>query len=193
MNKVWLMLLVSSICAMLFIDPNSVMTGLLSASNKALTLTFELCTVYAVWIGIFSILEQTKLTKFISKILSPIIDLIFGKKTLNDESKRLVSLNMSANLLGMNGAATPLGIKAIESMGKDKEKATFPMIMLVVISCTSIQLLPTSIMGLMTAAGSVNASSIILPSIIGSVLSTAIAIIFVKIIHRFKIKRGKAD
>ncbi len=187
------MLLVSSICAMLFIDPNSVMTGLLSASNKALTLTFELCTVYAVWIGIFSILEQTKLTKFISKILSPIIDLIFGKKTLNDESKRLVSLNMSANLLGMNGAATPLGIKAIESMGKDKEKATFPMIMLVVISCTSIQLLPTSIMGLMTAAGSVNASSIILPSIIGSVLSTAIAIIFVKIIHRFKIKRGKAD
>lgn len=193
MNKVWLLLLISSICAMLFIDPNSVMTGLLSASNKALTLTFELCTVYAVWIGIFSILEQTKITKFISKILSPIIDLIFGKKTLSEESKRLVSLNMSANLLGMNGAATPLGIKAIESMGKNNEQATFPMIMLVVISCTSIQLLPTSIMGLMTAAGSVNASSIILPSIIGSILSTAIAIIFVRIIHRFKVKRGKAD
>lgn len=171
---------------LLFIDPNSVMTGMLSASNKALTLSFELCTVYAIWVGIFSILEQTGITKIMAKVLSPIINLIFGKDTLSQESKRLVSMNMSANLLGMNGAATPLGIKAIESMGKDKTTATFPMIMLVVISCTSIQLLPTSIMGLMTAAGSKNASSIILPSILGSTLSTSIAIVIVRIINHFK-------
>lgn len=186
MNKVWLMLLISSICVLTFADPNAVMTGMLGASNKALKLSFELCTVYAVWIGIFSILEQTGITKILSKILSPVINLIFGKNTLSPESKRYVSMNMSANLLGMNGAATPLGIKAIESMGKDKTVATFPMIMLVVISCTSIQLLPTSIMGLMTSAGSKNASSIILPSILGSFLSTAIAIIIVKIINHFK-------
>ena len=191
MNKVWLFLLISSICALIFIDPNSVMAGLLGASHKALTLTFELCTVYAVWVGIFSILEQTRATKFMSKILSPIINLIFGKNTLSEESKRLVSLNMSANILGMNGAATPLGIKAIESMGKENKRATFPMIMLTVISCTSIQFLPTSIMGLMTAAGSVNASSIILPSILGSTLSTVIAIIIVRIIHAIQVKRGK--
>ena len=191
MNKVWLFLLISSICALLFGDPNAVMTGLLSASNKALTLSFELCTIYAVWVGIFTILEQTGITKIIAKLLSPVINLIFGKNTLSDESKRYVTLNMSANLLGMNGAATPLGIKAIETMGKDNERATFPMIMLTVISCTSIQLLPTSIMGLMTAAGSANASSIILPSIIGSILSTAIAIIIVRVIHLFRQKRGK--
>ena len=191
MNKVWLTLLITSICVLLFIDPNSVMAGMLNASNKALTLSFELCTIYAIWIGIFAILEQTGVTKFMAKILSPLINLIFGKNTLSDESKKLVSMNMSANILGMNGAATPLGIKAIESMGKDKTKATFPMIMLVVISCTSLQLLPTSIMGLMTAAGSKNSSSIILPSILASFLSTTIAIILVRITHHFRKKQGK--
>jgi len=191
MNKIWLILLISSISALLFCDPNAVMSGLLAASNKALTLTFELCTIYAVWVGIFNILEQTRATKILSKILSPIINLIFGKNTLSEESKKLVTLNMSANILGMNGAATPLGIKAIESMGKEKTVATFPMIMLTVISCTSIQFLPTSIMGLMTAAGSTNASSIILPSILGSTLSTLIAIVIVRIIHAIRLKRGK--
>ena len=91
-------------------------------------------------------------------------------------------------MLGMNGAATPLGIKAIASMGKNNTRATFPMVMLVAISCTSLQLLPTSIMGLMTAAGSKNASNIILPSILASFLSTAIAIILVRIVYAFKNK-----
>lgn len=191
MNRVWLFLLIASIGVLLFIDPNAVMTGMLGASNKALTLSFELCTVYAVWVGIFTILEQTGITKFFSKILNPVINLIFGKNTLSDESKRLVSMNISANMLGMNGAATPLGIKAIASMGKNNTRATFPMVMLVAISCTSLQLLPTSIMGLMTAAGSKNASNIILPSILASFLSTAIAIILVRIVYAFKNKKDK--
>lgn len=192
MNKIWLFLLITSICTLLLIDPNLVMSGLLAASNKALALSFELCTIYAIWIGIFSILEQTGITKLIAKLLSPIINIIFGKNTLSAESKKLVTLNMSANLLGMNGAATPLGIKAIESMGKNETRATFPMIMLTVISCTSIQLLPTSIMGLMSNAGSTNSSSIILPSIVGSILSTSIAIIIVKVIHTIKLKKRKS-
>ena len=192
MNKIWLFLLITSICTLLLVDPNLVMSGLLAASNKALALSFELCTIYAIWIGIFSILEQTGITKLIAKLLSPIINIIFGKNTLSAESKKLVTLNMSANLLGMNGAATPLGIKAIESMGKNETRATFPMIMLTVISCTSIQLLPTSIMGLMSNAGSTNSSSIILPSIVGSILSTSIAIIIVKVIHTIKLKKRKS-
>ncbi|MBQ7453209.1 MAG: hypothetical protein IJS68_02955 [Clostridia bacterium] len=188
MNKIWLILLISSIFALLFVSPEAVMTGMLGASNKALSLTFELCVIYAVWIGIFSILEQTGITKLLAKLLSPLVNWIFGKNNLSPESKKLVSMNISANLLGMNGAATPLGIKAIESMGKENTSATYPMIMLIIISCTSIQLLPTSIMGLMTNAGSTNASSIILPSIIGSICSTLIGILLVKLCNRIKTK-----
>ena len=94
-----------------------------------------------------------------------------------------MSMNMSANMLGMNGAATPLGIKAMEAMNKHNTtgKATFPMIMLVVICCTSIQILPSSIVGMLTQANSSNPSAIILPSIVAGTISTIIGIVLVRL------------
>lgn len=196
MNKVWIILLLSSICALIFINPSQVLLGLTDASNKAVKLSFELCAIYAVWMGVFSILEQTGITKLITKLLSPIIDLIYGKNNLSKESKQYVTMNMSANLLGMNGAATPLGIKAIESMNKDninKSVITGSMIMLIVVNCSSIQILPTTIMGMMSIAGSQNPSAIVLPSLLTGLLSTIVAIILVKIFNAIskKIRKNK--
>lgn len=193
MNKVWLILLISGLTALTIFNPADILIGLSSAGNKAVKLCLELCAVYAVWTGIFNILSKTKISKWLNKLLSPVVNFIFGKNTLSNESKQLVSMNMSANILGMNGAATPLGIKAIDSMNKDNKtgKATFPMIMLVVICCTSIQILPTSIIGMMTSAGSKNPSAIILPSIIAGLCSTAIGIILVKMCHFVELKLQK--
>lgn len=175
-----------SIISLCFGDPTKVLSSLITASNTAVKLSFELCAIYSIWLGIFSILEKCGLAKKLSNILSPIINKIFGKCNLSEESKRYVSMNISANLLGMGGAATPLGIKAIESMQKDNQNklvASFPMIMLIAISCSSIQLLPTSIIGMLASAGSKNPSGIILPSIICSIISTAIAILLVHLFH----------
>lgn len=186
MNKIWIFLFVSSIVAICLFDPTKVLSGLLDASNKAVKLSFELCAVYSIWLGLFSILEKCGLAKKVSKLLSPIINKIFGKNNLSEESKQYVSMNISANLLGMSGAATPLGIKAIESMQKDnknKHTVTFPMIMLIAISCSSVQLLPTSIIGMLANAKSKNPTSIIFPSILCSFLSTAIAILLVYLFH----------
>ena len=177
---------VSSLVALCLFDPTKVLTGLISASNSAVKLSFELLAIYAIWIGLFSILEQSGLSKKLSKFLSPIITKLFGKNNLSAESRELVSMNISANLLGMGGAATPLGIKAIESMQKNntnKKTVTFPMIMLVAISCSSIQLLPTSIIGMLANAGSKNPTGIILPSVLCSILSTTIAIVLVWSFH----------
>lgn len=196
MNKIWIILFISSIIAICFYDPSKVLSGLLSASNSAVKLSFELCAIYAIWIGIFSILEQSGLSKKVSKLLNPIINKIFGKNNLSDESKKYVSMNISANLLGMSGAATPLGIKAIESMQKDnknKNIITFPMIMLIAISCSSVQLLPTSIIGMLANAGSKNPTSIVLPSIICSLLSTTITILIVYLFHFIFDRKSKKD
>ncbi|MEG1582099.1 MAG: hypothetical protein RR334_02980 [Clostridia bacterium] len=184
MNRIWVILLLSSITMLCFISPASVLPSMLSSATKAVQLSFELCAIYAVWMGIFGILEKTCISKLISKILSPIIDLIFGKKNLSPESKKYVSLNISANVLGMGGAATPMGIKAIESMNDHSGKATYPMVMLVVLCCTSLQLLPTSIMGLMVKSGSINPASIIFPSLIAGTISTLVGIILVKVFKK---------
>ncbi|MBQ7917549.1 MAG: spore maturation protein [Clostridia bacterium] len=186
MNKIWIFLFVISIIALCFGDPTQVLSGLLTASNSAVKLSFSLCAIYAIWMGLFMILEKSGLSQKLSKFLSPIINKIFGKCNLSNESKQYVSMNISANLLGMGGAATPLGIKAIESMqkdNKDKSTITFPMIMLIAISCSSVQLLPTSIIGMLASAGSKDPTAIILPSILCSIISTAIAILLVYLFH----------
>ena len=178
----------------MFLDPSGVLSGLTSASNRAVKLSFELCAIYALWIGIFSILEQTGVTRKFSKIISPLVNLIFGKKNLSQESREYVSMNMSANILGMGSAATPLGIKAIESMQKDnpnKDTATHEMTMLIVVCCCVLQFLPTTIMGLMSSAGSKNPASIVFPAILSSTLSTIIGILLVKLTHLFSSKRRK--
>ena len=185
-----------SVVSLCFGDPTKVLSSLLTASNSAVKLSFELCAIYAIWLGLFSILEKSGLSKKLSKLLSPIINKIFGKSNLSEESKRYVSMNISANLLGMSGAATPLGIKAIESMQKDnpnKNVITFPMIMLIAISCSSVQFLPTSIIGMLASAGSKNPTSIILPSILCSIISTTIAIFLVYIFHLIFDRRKKGQ
>ena len=194
MNKIWIVLFVCSVISLCFFEPQSVLSGMISASNKAVSLSLELLAIYAIWIGLFSILEQCGLSKKLSKLLSPIINKIFGKNNLSEESRKYVSMNISANMLGMSGAATPLGIKAIESMQKDnknKTTVTFPMIMLVAISCSSVQFLPTSIIGMLSAAGSSNPTKIVLPSIICSLISTAITILLVYAFHLVCDKKHK--
>ncbi|MBQ8468325.1 MAG: hypothetical protein IJ542_01045 [Clostridia bacterium] len=195
MNKLWIILILSSLVALSISNPMGVLLGLSSAGHKAVKLCFELMAIYAIWTGIFNILHQTKLSKWIEKVLSPIITLIFGKNTLSDESRNYVSMNMSANILGMNGAATPLGIKAIEAMNKDNKtgKATYPMIMLIVLCCTSLQLFPGTIVGMLSSAGSTNPSAIIIPSIVAGLISTVVGVLFVKLFNFFdkKIKFRK--
>ncbi len=195
MNKIWIFLFVSSIISLCLFDPSKVLTGMLSASHNAVKLSLELCAVYAVWLGLFAILEKSGLSKKVSKLLAPIINKIFGKNNLSEESKNYISMNISANLLGMSGAATPLGIKAIESLQKNnpqKNTVTFPMIMLIAISCSSVQLLPTSIIGMLANAGSQNPSAIIVPSILCSIASTSIAILLVYLFHLIFDKKRKS-
>lgn len=187
MNKIWIILFVSSIIALCLFDPSKVLSGMLTASNNAVKLSLELLAIYSVWIGLFTILEKSGISSKVSKLLSPIINKIFGKNNLSEESQKYVSMNISANLLGMSGAATPLGIKAIESMQKDnpnKNTVSMPMIMLIAISCSSVQLLPTSIIGMLSTAGSKNPTSLILPSVVCSVVSTTIAILLVVIFNK---------
>ena len=196
MNKIWVFLFIVSIVSLCLFDPSKVLSGLLTASNNAVKLSFDLCAVYAIWLGLFAILEKSGASQKVSKLLSPIINKIFGKNNLSAESKRYVSMNISANLLGMGGAATPLGIKAIESMQKDnpnKNVVSFAMIMLIAISCSSVQLLPTSIIGMLSNAKSSNPTKILMPSIISSNVSTTLAILLVYLFHLIIDKKQKKD
>ena len=118
MNKIWVFLIVSSITLLLFNSPESVLSGMLSASQKALSFSLTLCYVYAVWLGILKIAEDCGINKKIAKLFNKLIKKLFDNP--DSETTGYIALNLSANILGMGNACTPMGIKAMQGLNKNK-------------------------------------------------------------------------
>lgn len=184
MDKIWLFLMLMSVTFLLFSNPEQVLSSMVSASSNAVNLSVKLLAVYAIWLGLIEIVKQTNLSQKLSSLLSPLIDLIFGK--VENKAKQYIAMNMSFNMLGVGNAATPTGIKAFNELQDGSDKITATMVMLLVINATSIQLLPTTIIGMRVTAGSGNASDIIMPSLIATLVSTIVGIVLVKLFYGFK-------
>ena len=150
---------------------------MLSGGNKALDLTLKMVVVYAVWLGIFEMLERSGLSNKFAKLLKPINNFLYGK--IPEKANDFISLNMSANILGMSGATTPMGIKAINELEK-YSGTEYAITMFFVINATSIQIIPSSVLALRTTLGSASPGDIIVPTIITTLLSTIIGILLVK-------------
>ncbi len=176
------MMMLFSILVLLVVNPSAVLSEMISASTDALELCIELCAVYCVWLGIIELVEVSGLGEKLAKLLRPLIKKVF--KVENPETQKLIAMNVSANMLGLGNAATPMGIKAMQALDDGSGKANFAMIMLIVINATSIQLLPTTVIGLRASAGSENPSDIILPTLIVTFITTLLGILLVHAIHK---------
>ena len=188
MAVIWFFMVFLSVCVLLFANPNLVISEMLSASKSSVELVINLLGIYAVWLGIINILDKSGLSDKLAKLLSPIIKFLF--KTNNKEAQKFIAINMSSNILGLGNASTPSGIKAMQELDDESGKITFAGIMLLVINSVSIQLLPTTVIGLRQNAGSTNPSDIILPTIISSILTCIFAILLVFLFNKF-LKRNK--
>lgn len=191
MSVFWFIMMFASILVLLITNPSAVLSEMIGASASALSLCIELCAVYVVWLGILELVDASGLGEKLAKLLRPLIKKIF--KIDNTEIEKIIALNISANMLGLGNAATPMGIKAMQSLDDKSGKANFAIIMLIVLNATSIQLLPTTVIGLRTSAGSTNPSDIILPTLIVTFCTTLLGIILVhtidKLSKRFRRRR----
>lgn len=187
MNLFWLLMMLSSILVLLITNPSAVLSEMLGASADALELCIELCAVYAVWLGIMELVDASGLSEKLAKLLRPLIKKIF--KVDDAETQKIIALNVSANMLGLGNASTPMGIKAMQKLDDGSGKANFAMIMLVVLNATSIQLLPTTVIGLRASAGSENPSDIIIPTLIATFCTTVLGIFLVHFIDKILRKR----
>lgn len=190
MNKIWFWLIITSICILLYINPEIVLPSMLEASESTLKLCLSLCAIYSVWMGILQVMEDSGINKKLSKLLTPVTKKIFGN--LDEATNELICMNISCNILGMGGAATPLGMKAMQRLDDGSGNANRAMIMLIIFASTSMQILPTTVIGLRITAGSSNASDIILPTIIAAIFTTVVGISIALIIEHFKnIRKNK--
>lgn len=175
-------MIVVSLTKMLITDPNSVLQTALGASASGVELTLTLVAIYIVWMGIIQVAIDAGIIDALAKLMSPVIRWLFGKQS--KEVNGYLATNISANMIGAGAAATPAAINAIEKMAAQKPdmtRASTPMIMLFILSATSMQILPTTVIGILEKHGATNASSIILPTFIVSTVTTLIGVILVKI------------
>lgn len=189
MNKIWLFMMLIALGVLIFINPGAALDEMIGASASALELCIELCAVYAVWLGLLEIVDKSGLGAKLAKLLRPIIKKLF--RIDNQEIEKMIALNMSANMLGLGNAATPMGIKAMQALDDGSGTATFPMIMLIVVNATSIQLLPSTVISLRSNAGSVDPADIILPSLLATLVTTTIGISLVLLCDLIKRKLTK--
>lgn len=184
MNVIFFLLVISSLTVLAVTNPESAYTVMQNGASSGISLAFKLVTIYAIWLSVLDIMEKIGLNKTLHKIFSPLTRLLFKKE--DSTTQELISMNFSANLLGMGGAATPLGIKAMERMNGENTIASDNSILFMVINATSIQLLPATIIGLRAQAGSESASDIILPSLIATTVATVVGVIICIVLRKKK-------
>lgn len=189
MTAIFFVMMIASCVWLLFQNPDAILGTALSAVNESLSLAVTLAGIYIFWMAIVEIATQSGLINKIAKLLKKPIKFLFGEQT--DEVNSHLATNIAANLIGASGAATPAAINAIEKMATpEQSKASTPMIMLFVLTATSLQLIPTTIIGILQAGGSKNPAGIILPTLIVSLISTVVGVILVKIFCKKKHKQG---
>ena len=183
MNALFLCLFLACGVALLFSNPEFFLSSLLEGGSKAATLSLTLLASYTVWLGLMQVWEDSGVTRGVSRLVKPVAKRLF--RTDDEEALSNISMNLSANMLGIGGAATPYGIRAAKALDKTKN-ADFSSCMLFVVNATSVQLLPTSVIGIRIALGSGNPTDIVLPCLLTTLFSTGIGILLTFLLLRDK-------
>ena len=155
-----------------------------TCKNTIIDLIIPLIAYLSFFCGILQLLIDSGASEKLAKILSPIFIKVFPEVPANHPSISYMTLNFAANFLGLDSAATPFGLKAMQSLQEinpDKEKASNPQIMFMCLHAAGLTLIPTSIIGYRAAQNAQNPADVMLPCIITSFVGTVAAMVIVGI------------
>lgn len=187
-NKIWGFFIVIGIVFCLFTNNVEVINNeILNSCKTALDMTFKIFPVMALWLGIAKIAEVSGLLKKLSLKLSFILKFLFPEIPKGHESLSYISSNIIANMFGLGNAATPFGLKAMQSLQElniKKDTASRSMITFLVLNTSGVTIIPTTIISLRMMYGSINPTSIVFPCIIITFTSTVIGLIIDRILAR---------
>ena len=189
MNVIWIILIAVSVITAVFTGRLEELTkAIFEGAKTAVEISLYLLGIVSLWLGITKIIEDSGLIHRISHLFRPLITRLFT--TIPDDHPAIssITLNMLANLFGLGNAATPLGIKAmqdLQTLNEEKDTLSFEMMLFIVVNTASVQLLPFTVVGILSSFGSVNPSGIVLPTICATVISAVIALCILFLFRRF--------
>lgn len=188
MNYIFgIMILVAVICGFLTGNGDALTEGLISGAQESVSLLTTMAGMMLLWSGIMEIASRGGFTDVLSRLLSPLLRRLFRSLPKDSAAMKYISMNVSANLLGMGNAATPFGLSAMKELhrlGKESDRATDDMITFVVMNTASIQLMPTMVGVLRQSYGSVSPLDIIPCVWIASAVALSVGLIVAKLGRR---------
>ena len=165
-------------------------SSIFESIDSVISLSMTLVGTMCLWCGIMEVVKNTSIMAKLTKLLKPVILWLFPDAKYNKDALDNISINVVSNILGLGNAATPAGIKALESLkesSNDKLSLSDSMMMLIVLNTTSIELIPTTVIAIRQSLNSQNPASIIIPIWISTIIGTIVGILSTK----FLIKRSK--
>ena len=168
----------------------AIINSTFTSSKTAFDISIGLTGVLALWLGIMNIGEKGGVVKFLSKILSPLFCKLFPDIPKGHPVTGSIFMNLAANMLGLDNAATPLGLKAMEGLQElntRKDTATNPMIMFLVLNTSSLTLVPIGIMVYRTQLGAAQPTDIFVPILLATFFSTIAGLIAVSLYQRINL------
>ena len=189
MAMAWLwtgMVLISLIFGALTGNLSSLSAAALEGAQSAVELCFTMCGVMCLWTGVMELMDQCTLTDKIAALFRPLLRRLLPQASRDSETLAAVSANLSADLLGLGNAATPLGIRAARRMSRGCGGiASDELCLLVVLNTASIQLLPTTLAGVRASLGAADPFDILPCVWLVSLLSVLAGLLAAKVLARF--------
>lgn len=168
----------------------SMMDATFAMAETSVKISIYLIGIMALWLGIMKIGEKGGAVNVLSRLTSPFFTRIFPGVPKNHPAMGSMLMNITANMLGLDNAATPMGIKAmnqLQEINPDKNTASNAQIMFLVLNTSGLTLIPVSIMGLRAAADAANPADIFLPILLTTFASTLIGLIAVSIVQKINL------
>ena len=190
LNVIWLALLLSGVLVAVFTGKLDAVGqgGLNAAKSAVMDLALPLVGVMALWLGLMRLAEKSGLIQRLGRLIRPIMLRLFPDVPSDHPAIGAMMMNISANMLGVSNAATPLGLKAMTELNRLNPKpgvATNAMCTFLAINTASIQLIPATAINLLAINGSKNPSAIVGSTLLSTAFATICAIVTVKALERF--------
>lgn len=174
---------------------SKVADAIIHGSERGVTLSIGLISVIALWLGLMNIAEKAGAIAWLSRLLRPIARRLFPSVPVDHPAMGAILANMSANLLGIGNAATPLGLKAmheLQTLNEDKETASDAMCTLLAINTASITLIPTTVIAIRMQYHSHEPTAVVGTTLLASAIGTAFAIVLDRVFRKLSRRRRAA-
>ena len=198
LNYIWIAFFILSFVIglgkLIFMGDTSVFPEMMAATSDSAKSAFELSLgltgVLSLWMGIMKIGEKGGLVAALARVLNPVLTKIFPDVPKGHPAMGTMFMNFSANMLGLDNAATPMGLKAMQELQEinpKKDTASNPMIMFLVLNTSGLTLIPITVLTYRTEAGAANPTDIFLPILIATTVATLVGLIVTSIYQRINL------